>query len=252
MATYVIGDLQGMFKSLQRLLTHVNFEPLRDHLWFVGDLVNRGPDNVATLRFIKGLGAKASVVLGNHDLHLIKVWLQRGKGLREEDTLEDILSADDCDELVRWLMLQPLIKTDGPWTMVHAGLLPTWSLSDALTQARTVEAQLRDINAAKRILENGVFPHALRVLTTIRMCNHDLTLCKHVGPPETAEPTCFPWFDHPLGVHREGKILFGHWSSLGHRSLPHIVSLDTGVIWGGPLTALRLEDERVFQIFPQD
>ncbi len=245
MANYVIGDVQGSWHGLSKLLNLLNFDPTVDRIWLVGDLVNRGSENVQILRFIRSLGDRARVVLGNHDIHLIRCWL----GLavpKQSDTITDVLASNDCDELVGWLCDQPLVYQEDQWTMVHAGFLPTWSLPEATGIARQVEHELRC--HAKTYLANSLFPFELKVLTTIRTCHLDLTLCDHNGPLEDCSQDCFPWFSHPRSVKRPGKTLFGHWAALGYKETDDFIALDTGYVWGGALTGVRLEDYRTFQV----
>src|SRR4051812_38995755 len=168
MATYAIGDVQGCYKTLERLLRRIEFGR-RDRLWLVGDLVNRGPRSADVLRFVKGLGERAITVLGNHDLHLIA----RAEGLAAEkrrDTLDDVLEADDCDELVAWLREQPLVHREGDWLMVHGGLLPRWTAGDAAEKAREVEDALRGKRRAKLLLGDSRLSDTLRAFTRLRMC----------------------------------------------------------------------------------
>jgi len=243
MATYVVGDVQGCFITLQRLLARIDFDPARDHLWLVGDIVNRGPDSVKVLRFARSLRESAVVVLGNHDLHLIA----RIRGARERkrrDTFDDVLAAEDRDELINWLLARPLLHRDGAFVMVHAGLLPGWTLDEAESLARKAEKKLR----ADRL---GQLGKSLRVavdaFTRLRTCNEAGEMClDFAGPPEDAPKGYRPWFELasiPDGV----TVLFGHWASLGLHLGTNAIGLDTGCVWGGALTALRLEDLRLFQ-----
>lgn len=261
MATYAIGDVQGCYDSLCALLARVGFDPACDRLWFAGDLVNRGPRSLEVLRAVRGLGERAVVVLGNHDLHL----LGRAAGVsspKRNDTLDQVLAAPDADELLSWLGSRPLFHEEGDFALVHAGLLPAWDLAQARARAQEVEAALggaaRDevlraddepVTAWRSDLPE---PERLRAITTvltrIRTCREDGELCASFsGPPEEAPAGCHPWFSHPRGARRPSTLLFGHWAALGFRRGEGYVGLDSGCVWGGPLTALRLDDGEVFQ-----
>jgi bis(5'-nucleosyl)-tetraphosphatase (symmetrical) len=223
----------------------IGFAPERDRLRFVGDLVNRGPDNLAVLRFVKSLGASAETVLGNHDLHLIA----RADGVspeKELDTLDDVLQAKDRTELVEWLARRPLVLSEEGRLFVHAGLLPTWTAADALAQSRRLELALRDPRERRRIIGQEGSDPALKALTSIRTVKADGTLCKYSGAPKGAPPGCKPWFEHEGRKTRGTTVIFGHWSALGFRQGKDFVALDSGCVWGESLTALRLDDGQVF------
>ena len=260
MATYAIGDVQGCYDQLMRLLERAGYDDHRDGLWFVGDLVNRGPRSADTLRFVKQLGERQVTVLGNHDLALLVV----GAGIQKphrSDTFDDVLTAPDRDELIDWLRHQKLMHAEGPWAMVHAGLLPHWSLAQALACAGEVEAALRDADYVE-FLRNlyGNEPLAWRedlvgydrlrlitnVMTRMRVAAPDGTLeLRHKLGPATAPAGCLPWYDLPgrpdLGV----TVLFGHWAALGLLQRDDVICLDSGCVWGRGLTALRLEDRQL-------
>jgi bis(5'-nucleosyl)-tetraphosphatase (symmetrical) len=262
MATYAIGDLQGCFAPLQRLLAQVRFDPSRDRAWFVGDLVNRGPDSLACLRFVKSLGDSAVAVLGNHDLHLIC----RAEGIQKRksrDTLDDVLEAPDRDELVRWLRHRPLFHVEGTHALVHAGLIASWSVTRASELAAEVEGALRGPDY-RAFLERmyGDEPNAwsddlrgverLRVIvnamTRMRVCDEDgAMMLRFKGEPEEAHAEWTPWFDMPGRRSADHVVVCGHWSALGLEIRPDLLSLDSGCVWGRCLTAVRLEDRRVFQ-----
>ncbi len=235
MATYVVGDIQGCNGTLGRLLDRVDFGP-GDRLWCVGDLVNRGPDNVGVLRRLMGLGRRAVCVLGNHDLHLLGC----AAGLRspkKRDTIADVLEAPDRDALVGWLRERPLLHRDEGVVMVHAGLLPSWSSDEAEGHARRMEVALR----------GGRWPDEalLGVLTRIRFV--DARGRPDYGPkvgPEDAPPELRPWFEARPATPGE-TVVFGHWAALGLYLAPGYVGLDTGCVWGQRLTAWRLEDGAV-------
>jgi bis(5'-nucleosyl)-tetraphosphatase (symmetrical) len=263
MATYAIGDIQGCFRSFSQLLDSFGFNPDRDRLWLVGDLVNRGPDSLRTLRFVRQLGTRAVCVLGNHDLHLIAVAAGCAK-LRSDDTLTDVLNAPDCGELVDWLRHQPLLHRDRAHAMVHAGLLPDWSIDIALGLAQEVERALR-ASDYRSLLANmyGNDPDRwdatlsgfarLRVIvnamTRMRVCSADGRMdARFSGEPQNIPPGMLPWFDVPGRASRDACVIFGHWSALGLVLRPDVVALDTGCLWGRQLSALRLEDRRLFQL----
>jgi len=263
MATYAIGDLQGCFDPLRRLLDSLGFDPAADRLWFVGDLVNRGPQSLEALRFVRNLGTSAITVLGNHDLHLVMQAEGYGKRNRE-DTLDPILAAPDRDELLAWLRLQPLFHVEGDYAMVHAGLLPSWDVGKAAALSREVEAALQAPDY-RDFLANmwGSTPAAwsdelagwdrLRVvvnaMTRMRFCSVDGVIeFKAKGPAEHAPSGYVPWFEVPGRASADHSIVCGHWSALGLRVEERLLALDTGCLWGGSLTAIRLEDRRVFQV----
>jgi bis(5'-nucleosyl)-tetraphosphatase (symmetrical) len=263
MATYAIGDLQGCFEPLERLVESIEFDPARDRLWFTGDLVNRGPDSLRCLRFVKSLGPAALTVLGNHDLHLVCV----AEGLakrRKRDTLDDVLGAPDRDELVAWLRCRPLMHVEDGFALVHAGLLPEWPVPRARELAAEVEARLRG-PAYRELLERmyGDEParwsdalvgiDRLRVvinaMTRLRVCDASGAMALGFkGEPGEAAEGLVPWFDVPGRLSRDHTVVFGHWSALGLRLRPDIVSLDSGCVWGRSLSAARLEDRSLYQV----
>lgn len=262
MATYAIGDIQGCFSELQALLEEIGFSAGRDRLWFVGDLVNRGPDSLAVLRFVKGLGQSALTVLGNHDLHLVMLDGGYGKP-NKDDTLSPILEAPDRAELLTWLRSQALMHVEEEYAMVHAGLLPSWSVEQARDLAREVEAALQSPDY-RDFLANmyGSLPSAwkkslkgwdrLRVIvnamTRMRFCTRDGVIeFRAKGPVEKAPPGNLPWFEVPGRQSADHTLVCGHWSALGLRMERNLLALDTGCLWGGSLTAVRLEDRKLFQ-----
>lgn len=263
MATYVIGDVQGCFAALQGLLKLIEFKPQQDVLWFAGDLVNRGPASLETLRFIKSL-ENAVVVLGNHDLHLIAAHYGL-KHLYPDDTIEEILAAEDRQELIDWLCQQKLAHYDPHFKvlMVHAGVAPQWTSAQALSLAAEIEQALQGVER-QAYLKNmyGNEPNCwnpdltdfarLRVitnyLTRMRFCNEkgELAFVKKTAPADCPEGF-MPWFKVPGRQMKNQNIVFGHWSALqGETHEPNVYALDTGVVWGGPLTAIRLEDLKRF------
>lgn len=259
MATYAIGDVQGCYDSLQALLQKIQFNRARDHLWFTGDLVNRGPQSVETLRYVRSLRKHAVVVLGNHDLHA----LARAAGKappKPRDTIDDLLAAPDCDALLDWLRRRPLLHHDPDlgFTLVHAGLLPPWDLNTALALAQEAEAVLKNDDIAPDFFSqmygdqpdrwderlNG-WPR-LRIIvnafTRLRYCDADGRVdLRHLGPPGTQPRHLLPWFQVPGRNSRNLRVIFGHWSSLGIWSGDGVLGLDSGCLWGGALTAVQLE-----------
>ena len=244
MATYAIGDVQGCMTTLHRLLRRIDFGR-RDRLWFVGDLVNRGPRSLDVLRFIKTLGDRATVVLGNHDLHLIA----RVEGIdkpKKRDTIEDVLDARDCDELVEWLRHQKILHREGSVVMVHAGLLPRWTVKDAQHRARDCEEVLQGRRREDLLRGKHMASAWLRAFTRVRTVHDDGELSDYEGHPAHAPAGCYPWFAHPRRRSRDATVIFGHWSALGLHVSPDAIGLDTGCVWGRTLTALRLEDRAFF------
>ena len=258
MATYAIGDVQGCFDELQALLERVGFNREHDRLWFVGDLVNRGPKSLEVLRFVRELGDRAVTVLGNHDLHLITQH-EGFERKRKDDTFADVLEAPDVRELVDWLRARPMMHAEGGWAMVHAGLPPQWSVTFALKLAKEVETALR-ANSYRDFLANmyGSKPERwedslkgwdrLRVIvnamTRMRFCAPDGTMEFHTTGAK-APPGYRAWHEERSD---EKNIVFGHWSTAGLQLNERIAGLDTGCVWGGPLTALRLEDRWLVQV----
>ena len=259
MATYAIGDVQGCYDELQALLERIGFNRAHDRLWFVGDLVNRGPKSLEVLRFVKNLGETAVVVLGNHDLHLITQF-EGFERKRKDDTFGDVLGVPDAKELVDWLRARPMMHAEGNWAMVHAGLLPQWSVGKALLLANEVEQALRAPDY-RDFLANmyGSKPERwddslagwdrLRVIvnamTRMRFCTPEGAM-EFRTTAKTAPEGYAAWYDARSGS--EPAIVFGHWSALGLKLTERIAGLDTGCVWGGPLTALRLEDRWLVQV----
>jgi bis(5'-nucleosyl)-tetraphosphatase (symmetrical) len=244
MATYAIGDVQGCATTLERLLGRIGFSA-RDRLWLAGDLVNRGPRSLDVLRLIHGLGARAVVVLGNHDLHL----LGRAAGVTEakrRDTLDEVLAAPDRATLLDWLRARPILHREGPHVLVHAGLLPRWTVEEALERAAEIETLLRKGELSELLSKETRAARSLQVFTRLRTCRDDGRMCDFDGPPDEAPDGCFPWFSHPKRRSTGVTILFGHWSALGLHLGEDAIGLDTGCVWGRALSAVRLEDRAVF------
>ncbi|HKW38996.1 MAG TPA: symmetrical bis(5'-nucleosyl)-tetraphosphatase [Burkholderiales bacterium] len=263
LATYAIGDVQGCFRELRALLELSGFDRARDRLWFVGDLVNRGPESLATLRFVRDLGDGAVVVLGNHDLHLLALAEGRVKR-RKDDSLEEVLAAPDRRELLDWLRARPMIHADANTVLVHAGLLPQWDIAAALRLAHEVEAELRGPGFSKFLetlygsrpdrWDDGLQgPDRSRVIvnamTRLRFCTREGVMeFETKGETAQAPKGYLPWFDVPGRKSAGSTIVCGHWSALGLRLAPELIALDSGCVWGGQLSAIRLEDRRVYQV----
>jgi bis(5'-nucleosyl)-tetraphosphatase (symmetrical) len=259
MATYAIGDVQGCYDELKKLLREIDFAEKQDQLWFVGDLVNRGPQSLKVLHFVRDLGEAAVVVLGNHDLHLVTQY-EGFERKRKDDTFSDVLEAADAKELVDWLRARPMMHAAEGYAMVHAGLLPQWSIKKAMALAKEVEDALRAPDY-RQFLKNmyGSKPEEwsdslagwdrLRVvvnaMTRMRFCTRQGRMefhAKGAAPP----PGYLPWYETRPA--KEPPIVFGHWSQLGLRLDPQVSCLDSGCVWGGSLTALRLEDRALHQV----
>ena len=263
MATYAIGDIQGCGTEFRQLLERIGFDPVKDKLWLVGDLVNRGADSLGVLRLVKSLGEAAITVLGNHDLHLLAV-AEGAAELHRSDTLDDILQAPDRDELLQWLRSQRLLYAEGEWVMVHAGLLPQWSVAQAQNLAHEVESALRGKHYPeflKRMYGNrpdhwddGLTGYKrLRVitnaLTRMRVCSARGEMeFKFKGELKDIPQGYLPWFDVPGRLSEKTNLVCGHWSALGLKISPKVIALDSGCLWGGPLSAIRLEDRELFQV----
>ena len=262
MATYAIGDIQGCYDEMRRLLDTIGFEPAQDRLWLVGDLVNRGPQSPEVLRYLRGLGDRAISVLGNHDLHLLVV----AAGVRKPhrgDTLDALLAAPDRDELLDWLRRQRLMHAGEGYAMVHAGLLPQWSIAQALALAREVETALQGPDYGEflsRMYGNTPVQwrddlagyDRLRVIvnamTRLRLCTPEGVMeFTHKTGLADAPAGYLPWFDVPGRASSDTPVLFGHWAALGLLLRQDALGLDSGCVWGRRLTAVRLEDRRVFQ-----
>lgn len=265
---WMVGDLQGCRHSLDALLEHPAISTAHEpRFWFAGDLINRGPDSLGTLRKVIALGDRAVCVLGNHDLHLLGI----AAGLRKQgksDTYDDILSAPDADDLLDWLRHRPLVHHEHRHLLVHAGVLPQWSLADTLELAAKVQEDLRAPDWRERLKSMyGNQPSLWRddlagaerqrivinALTRLRMCDAQGRMeFSHKLAPSEADwrvSGLLPWFDAPNRRTRdETTIVFGHWSTLGLLLRPDVICLDTGCVWGRHLTAVRLADRKIVQI----
>lgn len=262
MATFVVGDVQGCYLPLRKLLDRLHFDRARDYLWFTGDLVNRGPQSLEVLRFVSRLGERVVCVLGNHDLHLLAVAAGAAR-IKKQDTLEAVLHAPDRDELLGWLRARPLLHHDAALdcTLVHAGLLPSWGLAQAQRLAREAEDMLRSADGENffhhmygdlpdhwnenlhgydrwRVIVNG--------FTRLRYCDRDGHMdLRPKGPPGSQPPDLLPWFQAPGRRSRGLRIIFGHWSALGLWQGDGVIGLDSGCLWGRSLSAARLDPEPV-------
>jgi bis(5'-nucleosyl)-tetraphosphatase (symmetrical) len=262
MATYAIGDIQGCYAPLKRLLRRIKFDPKNDRLWLTGDLVNRGPDSLDVMRWAMDQGDRLSVVLGNHDIHLIARYYGVTTG-KKRDTLDDVLDAKDVSQMIEWLCERPFLVREGPYIMVHAGLMPEWSAdkaeglaADAAAALRTGKRRelLRDVydDSPKRWDDDFGNKKRMQLLfaafTRMRILTKDGALqLDFSGAPSDIPSSCLPWFDHPARRTRDSTVIFGHWAGLGLHVTPSAVGLDSGCVWGGSLTAYRLEDREIFQ-----
>jgi bis(5'-nucleosyl)-tetraphosphatase (symmetrical) len=256
---YAIGDVQGCFTSLQQLLGALRFSADRDELIFAGDLVNRGPDSLSVLRHVRDLGGNARTVLGNHDLHLLAHYFDPARPLRKGDTLDAVLNAPDCEPLMHWLIAQPLLIFDAGHNdlFVHAGLIPQWSVQQALSLAAEAEQALRA--APQKFLSRmygnqpdrwreGLAPadrerFTINVLTRLRYCSADGTInLKLKDSPDGATAPWLPWYAHGGRASATSRVVFGHWSTLGLLRRKNLLAMDTGCVWGGMLTAVNLDD----------
>lgn len=261
MAIWAIGDLQGCHEATVRLLDRIAFDPAVDRLWFCGDLVNRGGESLETLRLVHSLREVSTVVLGNHDLSLLAIAERRpDEQRRVNPDLQRVLFADDRDVLLDWLRGCPLVHVDRTlgWLMVHAGLAPRWSTQDAETYAGEIHARLRGPQAAK-LLKNmygdqPAWSTGLRGIDRERAIVNVFTRMRYCTPrgriafeekhaPGTQQPGSYPWFEVPGRVERDLKVVCGHWSALGLFMGLGVHAIDTGAVWGGKLTALRLDTE---------
>ena len=263
LATYAIGDLQGCYEPLRRLVDALAFDPARDRLWFTGDLVNRGPQSLQCLRYVKSLGDAAVTVFGNHDFHLLCI-AEGVEANKKRDTLNDVLDAPDRDELLDWVRRRPLMHAEAGFALVHAGLLPEWSVERARALASEVEAVLRGDgyrallarmygDEPRRWSEELTGIERLRVvvnaMTRLRVIDHDgAMVLAFKGKPADAPAATMPWFDFPDRASRDHTVVFGHWSALGRVVRDDVVCLDSGCVWGRSLSAIRLSDRRLYSV----
>ena len=266
MATYVVGDIQGCYDALQRLLEKIRFDPAADFLWTPGDLVNRGRQSLETLRLLHGLGDRFTTTLGNHDLYLLREAWRFPDGGSSNHEIDVILHAPDREQLVSWLQARPLAhwSDEHKLLMVHAGVIPQWSVQQTLDCAAEVEQQLRSDKAGRyfeKMFKRGVrrWDDTLTgwrrrrlitsILTTIRFCDaNGKILGSASGPPGSQPPPYKPWFKHKQRLTRGVTVAFGHWAALGLYRSKRLLGLDSGCVWGGRLSAVRLEDGQLFQV----
>ena len=272
MAVWAIGDLQGCYDPLQRLLERIRFDPAVDRLWFCGDLVNRGGQSLETMRLVHSLRAYSVVVLGNHDLSLLAIAERRPDEQRKVNPdLQSVLFAEDHETLIDWLRTQNLLHVDRAlgWMMVHAGLAPKWTVGLAEKHAREVELKLHGDNYRK-LLKNmyGDRPAwspklngpdrdraIINVFTRLRYCTPRGRIAfEEKGGPGTQQPGLYPWYEVPGRAERDLKIVCGHWSTLGLFIGHGVHAIDTGAVWGGKLTALQLDTDelRLVQVAGRD
>jgi bis(5'-nucleosyl)-tetraphosphatase (symmetrical) len=259
MPRYVIGDIQGCYEPLRELLRRLHFSADRDQLFLLGDLVNRGPQSLQVLRFVRALGGNARTVLGNHDLHLLAAHHDPSRKTRSGDTLQAVLEAPDCAQLMQWLINQPLLIDDVQHgdVLVHAGLVPDWTVQQAAALADDALAALRADPAGFVAQMYGNKPDRFRdahtaterhrftvnVLTRLRYCRADGSIdLKMKQAPRKDQGTWLPWFEHAGRRSADRRVIFGHWSTLGFLQRSNLLALDTGCVWGGALTAVDLDD----------
>jgi len=266
MATYVVGDIQGCYDALQRLLEKIAFDPATDRLWTPGDIVNRGGQSLETLRLLKSLGKGFRMTLGNHDLYLLREDWRFPDGGSANHEVDVVLHAPDRERLLNWLRRQPLARLSRKHRllMVHAGVVPQWTAKRTLALAAEVEAVLRSAKAGKffaRLSKNrlrrwddelGGWKRVRlisKILTQLRFCDQNgKMLGSASGPPGSQPPPYQPWFEHAGRKTGNVTVVFGHWAALGLYQRDNLVCLDSGCVWGGRLSALRLEDRQVFQV----
>ncbi|MBC6413429.1 MAG: symmetrical bis(5'-nucleosyl)-tetraphosphatase [Chromatiales bacterium] len=268
MSLYAIGDVQGCYDALRRLLDCINYDPAADKLWFAGDVVNRGRQSLEVLNFISSLGEGAEWVLGNHELHLLK--LADGLISAPHSTLDTVLNAANADSLLAWVARQPLLRIDyqRKLILVHAGLLPQWDIALAIQLAEQVSQQLRSTQRKyflSQLLALGNKPAlwddslqgidraaiTINAMTTIRFCDRQGCMdFSAKSPPDECQPDLYPWYTLAHRRDPSYTVLFGHWAALGYRRMESYIALDSGCVWGGYLSAYRLDlgNEQIFQV----
>jgi bis(5'-nucleosyl)-tetraphosphatase (symmetrical) len=262
---FLIGDVQGCCDAFERLLAQIGFSPSRDHVWLLGDLVNRGPQSMACLRRLQAFDGSASCLLGNHDLHLLAV-ADGAQRVKRQDTLDEILGAPDREALLDWLRCQRLAARDDGWLLVHAGVPPQWDVPQTLALAAEVESALRGPGRAEfmqalygnrpsswdpALRGNDRLRFIVNALTRLRFCTADGQLEFETKEGAGSAPKGFlPWFDVPDRHTAGSKIAFGHWSTLGLFDRNDVLCLDSGCVWGGALSAARIDGGRreIFQV----
>jgi bis(5'-nucleosyl)-tetraphosphatase (symmetrical) len=257
MSIYAIGDIQGCFDDLLRLLDAIAFDKNTDQLWFAGDLVNRGPKSLETLRFVKSLGSSAVTVLGNHDMHLLAASCM-DRALNKKDALNQVLESPDRNELIDWLRYQPLFHHNDHFCLVHAGLPPQWDFKKTQEMALIAEQALRrpDYQSfLKQMYGNkpNLWSPNLKGMSRLRFiinCFTRMRYCDAEGQLDFANSgtlgsqpeNLLPWFEVPNRKNADMCVIFGHWSTLGYYEGPNCYAIDTGCLWGGQLTALKLDN----------
>lgn len=263
MATYVIGDLQGCYDELQRLLNHIGYQPDTDQLWFCGDLIARGPQSLQCLQFVKSLGSSAVMVLGNHDLHLIACYYGLSE-IKPQDLLQDVFDSPELDELIGWLCQQPLlhISPDQRYLLVHAGLSPEWSLHQAIAMTQEVQHQLstdplpllqcmygnKPDRLADAVTLQQRWRFTINSCTRMRFCRQDGSLeLKEKGHPRN-QVLLVPWYEFWRGK-LQAELFFGHWAALnGYSPVANIHALDTGCVWGNALSAYCIDTQQRYSV----
>ena len=266
MSTYLVGDIQGCYDSLQRLLQKINFDPSSDKLWPCGDLVNRGGQSLQVLLLLKSIEHSVSTVLGNHDLHLLASHDLYPDGNSGNAEFDAIFAAPECESLIDWLSAQPLSRWSEEFNMllVHAGVIPQWTWQTAISAGNEVSAALRSDqrseflrhmygNRPRRWREGRNGWKRLRlitnILTRLRFCDAEGRGIYSVSGRPGCQPHSYkPWFKHKHRLTRDVTIAFGHWAALGLRKKKRYIAMDSGCVWGGKLSALRLEDRKVYQV----
>ncbi len=265
MATYVIGDVHGCYQSLQKLLKKINFDPNNDLLWFVGDIINRGPESLKTLEFVISLGDSAKMILGNHEFHLLSAYAGLQKFKDKTDTLIPILNHPNVKEMIDWLRHKPLIVQDKSTNsiMVHAGIPPQWSIKKALKKAKKVERVLQDDNWQQYIKEHcfGNVPnywsknlsswekirYTINACARMRYCDANGVLDFELKMHPDQNPhkdTLQPWFSWQNRKSYDTEIYFGHWSTIGVLDAYNVHAIDTGCLWDGMLSAYNIENKQ--------
>ena len=265
MSTYAIGDIQGCLDPLLELLHKIDFDPEQDTLWFTGDLINRGPDSLGTLRYIKTLGDRAVSVLGNHDLHFLAI-AEGHSQIKSQDTFDELLAAPDLQELVHWLRSRPLMHYDKSRNMalIHAGLPPQWNTAQALACAHEVESILKADNYRELLVNmyansptqwddnlQGIDRHRyiINCFTRMRFCHKNGQMdFEYKTAPGTQPESLQPWFTLDQRMNKETTILFGHWSTLGLYHEHNVYSLDSGCLWRREMTALDIDSKEIIQV----
>lgn len=266
MSTYLVGDIQGCYEPLQRLLQKINFDPAADRLWSCGDLVNRGGQSLEVLRLLKSMGSSVSVTLGNHDLHLLANYERHPDGDSGNAEFDAIFATAECDSLMTWLCGQPLSCWSEEFQLlrVHAGVIPQWDHLQAISAGAEVSAILQSDKRSKFFRRMyGNKPLLWReerkgwkrlrlitnILTRMRFCDIDgRGIYNASGPPGSQPENYIPWFKHKHRLTREVGVAFGHWAALGLKIKKRYIAMDSGCVWGGQMSAFRLEDRSLFQV----